>query len=122
MHRVTMMGETKSIGDWVAERGADRGIVLIRLTAGWDLKRALEEPLRKPTMKKQIQRGRKPSTPWLGVFKRSDKPGYRVTTGQRTESGSDYRLGTLRCDKEAAAIYNVWARNEHGMAAKVNLC
>lgn len=118
MHKVTLGTRKQSIGDWIEERGADRGVVLIRLTAGWDLRRSLEEPLRPPLR----HSNRKKTVPWIGVFKRPDKPGYRVKVGPNGPKRSRTVLGTYGCDKEAAAIYNIWARNENGVSAKINLC
>jgi len=114
MHKVVLGTRKQRIGDWIEERGADRGAVLIRLTAGWDLRKALEEPLRPPLR----HLSRKKTVPWIGVFKRPDRPGYRVKVGPY---GAQIELGTYGCDKEAAAIYNIWARNEYGVSAKINL-
>jgi hypothetical protein len=121
MHKVTLGTRTQSIADWIEERGADRGVVLIRVTAGWDLRKALNEPLRKPLPHPE-RVTRKKSTPWLGVFKRNDRPGYRVQIGRSNDDGEKrVRLGTFACDKEAAAVYNIWARTQFGVSAKINL-
>lgn len=107
------------MADWVTECGADRGVVLIRLTAGWSIDRAIQEPLRPPL---QHGRTRKKTTPWKGVKKRKDRPGYRVCIGQdQGMNGAPLCLGTFACDKEAAAVYNIWARNRNGLSAKINL-
>lgn len=118
MHKVQLGDRKQSIADWIEEYGADRGVVLIRVTAGWPLRKALEEPVRPPLRHNR----RKKSTPWLGVFKRTDRPGYRVQVGcHEDEPENRKRLGTFACDREAAAVFNIYARNRDGVAAKINL-
>lgn len=126
MHKVRLGVRTQTVAEWIEEYGADRGTVLIRITAGWSLHKALTEPLRPPL--KYFGPGSKSrvkTTPWFGVFKRSDKPGYRVKLrhGVKGDSASNHvNLGTFACDKEAAAIYNIWSRNTNGVNARINLC
>lgn len=114
MCNATWNGRTQPVADWVDECKADRGVVLIRITAGWSIDRAIQEPLRNPLK----HGGKNKTTPWIGVKKRSDRPGYRV----RGKIGKELiQLGTYECDKEAAAVYNIWARNQRGLSAKINL-
>lgn len=113
-HPVRLRGKRQSIGEWIAEAGADRGIVLLRVTAGWSLDRALAEPLRPP---KRWTRRRKQSR-FRGVTRHPCGKWY--ARGYDGETNVDLLLTDN--EAEAGAAYNVWARNRDGMSARVNLC
>lgn len=112
-HPVAWRGKRQTIAEWVDECGADRGVVLVRLTAGWPLARALTEPPRPP---KRWSTRRKVSR-FRGVTRHRCGKWY----ARIHHDGESIDLGLWDDELEAASVVNVAARTWRGLAAKVNL-
>lgn len=112
-HPVSWRGRRQPIAQWIDEIGADRGTVLIRITGGWSLEKALLEPVRPP--KRWTKRTKQ--SRFRGVTRHPSGKWY--ARGYDGESNVDLLL--TDDEAEAGAAYNVWVRNRYGLRAKVNL-
>ncbi len=114
-HQVTLGTRKLSIADWIEEYGADTGVVLLRLTAGKNLRQALHDPIREPVRWTTKPKGSR----FRGVVRhgtRRDRWYARISNGGRLID-----LGTSENELIAASLYNIAARNRDGLAAKINL-
>jgi hypothetical protein len=117
-HEARIGERRQAIRAWASEYGIDESLVLLRVSAGWDLRKALTEPLGdKPILPKG--RDKKRSSRFLGVTRHGTRKGRwyaRINNGGKTTE-----LGTSESEFIAATLFNIASRNRDGIAARVNL-
>ncbi|RIK74729.1 MAG: hypothetical protein DCC68_22530 [Planctomycetota bacterium] len=118
-HECQLGDRKQSIREWIVEYGADQGVVLLRLTAGWSLRRALEEPLRDAPISPRRVRGKPRSSRFLGVTRHGSRK--HRWYARISKQGKLIDLGTSENEMIAASLYNIASRNRDGIAARVNL-